>query len=500
MVTTREYERLQLRRATALVVEQSQRRLLSPYGNTNDRGGQEDKTPPPSIVPALELPVYGVPPPDRKWILDVILRELNNGQFQNAGKLGDAILRDGRIRGAHEQRQAGLFSAPLMLEPANDSAKAAAVCDEIKTNWDKMFPRAKLEELHRYGIVQGIGLGQKVWDTSTTPWTFRLEPFHPQFYLWQWPVRNYHVITYDKGLVRVPERSTSWINFAPYGYSRGFLMALLHALVDPFCIRGWSKNDWAHWCEIHGRPIRMAIIPQEAKPSEEREFVRSVGNISGNTVIKSRQDKDGNKYSVELIEAMSMGWKGFEAAIKWSNGEIAGSFLGQQMSMDGQGGLNSQEKPGEAVRIDVKARDSMELSITLREQALKEYCEFNHGDPELAPKWPKDQPGFWAVIPPEDKAQNAATDLSKAQASQIRVAIGMSTPEEEAIARAEGLDIGETLDVEARKRIQKASIAALEQEAKNAHDDANDPAPTPGEQNRQQQEQPAKPPKPGVDD
>jgi hypothetical protein len=378
----------------------------------------DDDSPPTSLVPTVELPVYGVRPVDRKWWIDQFMAEMDMGQFSNAGRLGDAMRRDGRYVGALEQRMAGLFGAPLELTPSrfglgeedDDNPKAVEIRDEIKQNWEKMFPRTELEELHFYGIMQGIGIAEKIWDTSTKPWTFKIKPRHPQFYLWLWQTGNYHLITLNRTLVRVPERSTQFINYTPYGYNRAFLNGRIRSLVDAWMIRGWGKSDWPHYNEMYGKMIKKAIVPQQADAKQEKEFVAAISKMSNNTTIKVRQDADGNKYDVELLEAKSTGWKTFPELMAWADSEISNVLLGQSMSTDGVGGLGAQEKPGEAVRSDIKAADNAKLCEALYTQALREYCEFNYGNADLAPR-----PNY-QVEPEEDESKAAATDLATGQA------------------------------------------------------------------------------------
>lgn len=439
-------------------------------------------TAPTSIIPYVELPVYGVPPPDRKWIIDAIVKELDQGQFINAGKLGDSILRDARIRGAYEQRMAGIFGAPLEVEPAQDSGKATTIAEDIEQGWSKIFPRAALEELHRYGITQGIGIAEKIWDTTTRPWTFRIKVWHPQFYFWLWTTRSYYLVTYDRGLIRIPEKSTQWMVYTPYGYERAFLLGNLRALLDPWMFRGWNKSDWGNYNEVYGKPIRKAIIPQQAKASQEREYVQAIAKMGANTVIKARQDADGNKYDVELVEAKSTGWETFKEALAWANEEIAQTLLGQTMSMDGQGGLGSQEEPGKAVRADIRASDNEKLMECLVEQGLRELVGYNYGDPDLCP-YP-----CYLVDPPEDEVAQSTADNARATAASTRILAGMTTPEEEAIAIGEGKPVGEVLDLDHRKKILTASLKEMEQQAKNDLDAAKDPEPTPGEMNKQNQQ------------
>ena len=385
----------------------------------------DDDTPPNLLLPTVELPVVGVRPPDRKWLLDNLIGQLNNGQFQLSGLLGDGMKRDGRIMGALEQRNAGLFGAPLELtpsqigaevdengkpDPSKPNQQAVDIRDEIEAQWEKMFPRCELEKLNAYGVLQGIGIAEKLWDTTVKPWTFTIDVRHPQFYLWLWNTGCYHLITLNRSLVRVPRRGAQFIVHTPYGYKNAFLDGRIRALVDPWMMSQWTQTDWARWCEVHGKPILKAIVPASASPAERKKYIAETARINAEGVIQVRQDKEGNKYDLELLEAASMGWKGFEAMLSWADKRKSEVLCGQAQSMDGVGGLSSQEEPGSGVRDDIKASDNAKLCESLYTQALREYCEYNYGDPDLAPK-----PAY-QVLPPDDEADAAKTDQAIGQA------------------------------------------------------------------------------------
>ena len=461
----------------------------TPFGDFDESDPMES---PKRIVPVLELPVYGVRPADRKWIIDRTLAELDNGQFQNSGIQGDAILRNARIRGAYEQRLAGIFAAPLEMLTPKDTARCTAIADDVKARWPKMFPRAALEELHRYGISQGVGIAEKVWDTSTKPWTFTLKVYSPRYYTWIWSSQSYYLTTYN-GFLRIPRRSRQWLIYTPYGYERAFLLGNIRALLDPFMFMSWNASDWGNYNEVYGRPIRKAIVPQQAKPTEEKKFVSDVATMNAGTVVKTKQDKDGNKYDIELVEAVSTGWKTFAEALEWSKSEVAEVLLGQTMSMDGQGGLGSQEEPGKAVRADIRASDNEKLCECLKSQAVDDYVEFAYGDPEMAPT-----PNY-LVAPREDELASGQAEAARATASSSRILSKITTPAEEAIAIAEGKDIAEVIDIEQRRKLQDTHAEQMLLEATNAVEAAKDPAPTPGKKNEQDQKA-ALPPQKGADE
>lgn len=443
----------------------------------------DDTTPPNQLLPTVELPVVGVRPPDRKWLLDNLISQLNNGQFQLSGLLGDGMKRDGRIVGAWEQRNAGLLGAPLELTPSQLDApkgpdgkpekgkysdQATAIRDEIEQQWEKMFPRAELEKMNDIGAMQGICIAEKLWNTSEKPWTFTIDVRHPQFYLWLWNTGCYHLITYNRSLIRVPRRGAQFIVHTPYGYKNAFLDGRIRALVDPWMMSQWTQTDWARWCEVHGKPLLKAIVPMSATPAEEKEYVSRASKMNAETVIKVKQDKEGNRFDLELLEAASMGWKGFEAMLAWADRRKSEVICGQAASMDGQGGLNSQENPGSGVRDDIKAADNTKLCETLYTQALREYCEYNYGNPDLAPR------PCYQVAPPDDEAEIAATDQKISQAlvyfDQAKAPINVRKfleergypllTEEEEQAMKEEAEAKEQADAEAQRSHDLAMIDA----------------------------------------
>lgn len=460
-------------------------KLLTPYGDLGD--DVDPELSPKRIIPAQELPVYGVKPADRKWMNDRILSELDNGQFLNSGIQGDAILRNARIRGAYEQRMAGVFAAPLEISaPEDGDDSTQKIADDVKKRWPQMFPRSALEELHRYGITQGIGIAEKVWDTTKKPWTFTLKVYSPRYYLWVWSAQSYYLTTFN-GFIRIPKKSTQWVVYTPYGYERAYLFGNIRSLLDPYMFMSWNATDWANYNEVYGRPIRQAIVPQSANPGEEKKFVKDVSTMGAGSVVKSKQDKDGNAFKLELLEAKSMGWKTFPEALAWSRQEVAEVLLGQAQSMDGVGGLSSQEEPGKAVRADVRASDNEKLTECLKDQAVDDYVEFAYGDRTLAPT-----PNY-LVEPKEDDAKKAKAESDRSTAASTRILAKITTPAEEAIAIGEGKGIEEVIDIEERRKLQKQHAEQMLLEATNAVTAAKDPGPTPGKKHEDMKNQPPQP-------
>jgi len=153
-------------------------------------------------------------------------------------------------------------------------------------------------------------------------------------------------------------------------------------------IRQWSDRDFARWCEVHALAIRKAIVPQDAKDAEKKNFVQQVSRLGNETTIRTPQDKDGNKFDVELLEAVSDTYKGLESRIRLCDENIAIVALGQKTSTQGATGLGSDEAPGDSVRLDLKKFDNATMSQCIYQQGLRQWARFNHGREELAPRPP----------------------------------------------------------------------------------------------------------------
>jgi phage gp29-like protein len=376
----------------------------------------------PQVVVYEELPVYGVPPPDRTWILEQTLQELERGLFVNAARLWDSMLRDDRIFATVQTRVNGLLGMPIDLEAGKDTAQGRAVSDEVKDCWSDMFPSSELAELQRWGLGVGVGVAEKEYKPGANKWEFCIKKvWHPQTLIWRWDERRYYLTTQNKAQIPLPhpwEDSSQWIIYTPYGYERAWLRGLIRPLAKTWMIRQWSDRDFARWCEVHAIAIRKAIVPQKGDDKEKKSFFQQVSRLGNETTIRVPQDSDGNKFDVELLEAVADTYQGLESRIKLCDDNIAIVALGQKTSTEGASGLGSDEAPGDSVRIDLKKFDNTAMSQCLYKQGLKQWARFNHGRDELAPKPPmhEKRSGFWIVEPVEDKAKAADQMLKTAQA------------------------------------------------------------------------------------
>jgi hypothetical protein len=82
--------------------------------------------------PAIELPVYGVPPVTLVSAVNSALVSLEQGQFFAASYLADGMTRDDRVKAKLEERVDALVGAELELEPAKDTARARNIAEDCE--------------------------------------------------------------------------------------------------------------------------------------------------------------------------------------------------------------------------------------------------------------------------------------------------------------------------------------------------------------------------------
>jgi hypothetical protein len=358
--------------------------------------------------PAIELPVYGVPPVTLVSAVNSALASLEQGQFFAASYLADGMTRDDRVKAKLEERVDALVGAEMELEPAKDTARARNIAEDCEDQFPNMLPQHAVGKLLRYGRLFGVGIGQVL--TKRTP-----QATFPSLYVWNnrnlrwdWTLRRYCLVTQNRGEIALEPGDPEWVIYEPYGPYGWRDSAIIRAITTPWLIRYWARTWWARHQEVHGQPIRLGIIPAERDPADERLFLTQLANLAHEAVIRLPQGTEGNKFDVKLLEAAANTWEGFEKLLAHCDDSIAISFLGQKQSTNGQGGLGTQKDAGEESILRITRSDAL-IYVDLRNQVLKPWADDNYGDEDMTP-YPCPQ-----IEPPEDEGEVAKTDLTIGQ-------------------------------------------------------------------------------------
>ncbi len=349
---------------------------------------------------ASELPVYGVPPTTLVRDVSNAIAQLEQGMFMSAAYLCDGMFRDDRISGVWSVRAGGLLGSRLKLEPAEDDKEARRIQEEVEKKISEALPIPEIDLLLRYANFMSVGIAQRLTMRTLKSSTPTLRVWNNRYLRFDWLTRCYHMVTENRSEIPIEYGDPEWVIYEPFGHYGWLHGALMRPLVRPWLIRYWTYTWWARRQEVHGQPIRLGIIPPDREPRDERLFLTQLSNLAHEAVIRLPQGVDGNKFDVRLLEAQSQDWEGFQKLLECCDDSIAILLLGQRQSTSGQGGLGSQEKAGDSVRVDLKRRDAL-IANPLRDQHLKPWIAEDYGDEDNTPFL------NWQVEQSEDLAKKA---------------------------------------------------------------------------------------------
>lgn len=363
------------------------------------------------LAEAVELPIYGIPPPVLVSAVSAALNQLEQGMFYQSAYLWDGMLRDDRITATLNVRLSGLFGSLLDLEPGADTGKGRKAKEVAEKQIGRMLPTPQLMHLQRYALGLSVGVAQVLTERDTKSTRPTIKVWNPRYLRYDWLLRKYCLVTQNRGEIVLEPGDPEWITWEPFGPLGWIHGALIRSLAMPWLIRVWTRNWWARYQEVHGMPIRAGIIPADRKPKDEALFLNQLSNLAHEAVVRLPQGQDGNRFDLKLVEAESTNWQGFMKLLEHCDDSIAIVLLGQRQSTTGQGGLGTQEKAGESSMLRILRGDHM-IGDCLREQLLKRWAADNFGDEDVAPYLK------WQIEPPEDMAGKAKTLLTLAQAFQ----------------------------------------------------------------------------------
>jgi phage gp29-like protein len=259
----------------------------------------------------------------------------------------------------------------------------------------------------RWATGVGTGLAELVWSVRDGLYSPRLKPWHPQFLHWRWDLHDaaggWQLITQTASVEPVPGAG-KWLLVQPGGARRPWMAGGVRALAIPYLMRGYAYRDWANYSEVHGGGIKKALVPSEAPEADKQLFFQSIQTLGAHGLVVLPVSLDGKPaFDLQMLEATSSGWEGFEKLIARTDDSIAISELGQNLTTQVDGGSRAAASVHDKVRGDVMEADSLTMCGAIREQVLRPWARYNFGDPDLAPI-----PSYDAT-PPVDQQKVAAT-------------------------------------------------------------------------------------------
>lgn len=384
----------------------------------------------PERVHYRDLPIIGgVDGFDDVAAVKSALYSMSAGHFEPAARLCDEFRGDDRIGALLETRIEALASLPVEVTASKRTGKkkkAQKVAEEVEGAWSTWFPAAEAKKLHEWGLNLGFGISELIWDTSEGQWAPSLKTWDLRYCYWRWDTRSFWLITMD-GNVEVHPGDGHWVVYAPHGYARSWMFGLARPFALQYLTRRWTARDWARWCEIHGMPIRLGIVPAEGvEDPVKRSFINDLLFLGGEAVVRAEQDQTGHGFDVRLIEAASQSWQGFQKFLEKVDENLAVRVLGQNLTTSAKaGGSYALGDVHDRIRSERTEGDATSIGACFTEQVVKPWAVYNYGDALLAPS------ATWSTRPPEDRAATAKTFLDAGNALKTLRSGGLNVDREQ---------------------------------------------------------------------
>ncbi len=387
----------------------------------------------PALQSLRELPTYSWGDFDRLYQVKAAIRELEQGRLHTASIVVDAMERDDRLAGALLQRTKALPSLQVSVV-AGTGAKAEAAAKDAQENFSSYVSSASLHELLKWGVMLGVSFGQLLWTVKAGRLCFSLKVWHPMHAFWRWDTRSWWMVA-EGGVVEVRAGDGQWVVFAPYGEERAWMGGAVRSLYVPWLLRQWALRDWGRWSEVYGSPLRKVRTPAAADEADKQRFLREVAQLGANSTIRVPASADPMQtFDVELLEATSTGYDGFDKLLAKAESSMAIALLGQNLSTEVTGGSHAAAAVHASIRTDILESDAQALAKCLKEQAFTPWAVYNFGDAAAAPM------PTWVTAPPEDKKEAGLALKSLGEGIKALQAAG-AKPDVDAILELHGIPV-----------------------------------------------------------
>lgn len=367
-----------------------------------------------------ELPLIFEHHQDTWPIVDGAITALELGDFTQASLLWDAMMMDSRLSAVMETRVDALLSneveliVPGLTEGEEPEGLQAEVNADILANWPRMFPRASLASLHRWGLGISVGLGEMLWQTVDGSPQPQLKVWHPQNLYWRPDTKAFYLITWD-GIVELAPGNGQWLLYAPYRNHYGFAEPnLLRTCNRTWLVRNFAWRDLARWGEVYSQGVKLLKGPEtRAQSPDKTTIISAAKNLSSEPLIFLPQPdkKEETGWDLSLMPVHEgTGAQTIIETIKECNSDMAIRVLGNNLPTENKGGSLAATKQhhSDMQRGRILADDSR-LCEFIRDQALRPYVLYKYGSGAVAPL-----PHF-KVEPPDDMESRSTVFLSLAQ-------------------------------------------------------------------------------------
>ncbi len=388
---------------------------------------------------ARELPLYTEYNPSSVQAVNGILQQFlqGGGNFRSVADIVDQIMSDPRVRATLQTRCSGLLGCQLMWgeqegkgEEPDEEAKEKATgkgqpgedpdddaAKWLEDNFSFMFSAETLWQVMVWGRMLGVAPIQLTWKMHAGMLVPVATCWHPRNLTWRWDTESFWITTYN-GYFEIQPGDGEWMLYTPYGLKRGWAYSLIRCLAIPWMARMYALKDWARYSEVHGIPIRKAIVPNKTERAKKDLFMQACARLVNENIILLERGAGANGeetgFDLEILQAEGQGSVEavFHQLIAQMDSDIAVAVLGQTLTTEVVQGSKAAAQVHNQVREDIRKDDATTLASCIKRQCIDIWATLNYGSQDASPKM------TWDIEPPEDLDSKSAQLLALAQALQ----------------------------------------------------------------------------------
>lgn len=309
-----------------------------------------------------------------------ILRAADRGDNQNLLTLGvEAPERDNDLFSDLQTRALSVWGAPLRVESIKDTARAKTIAEICQTEVvDKPTFRWFLQDLMD-AVLMGYSVIHPVWDTSSSPWTFKefqmIDQRQFQFdyeTLSELRVRDYQT---QNGTPMPPEFIVHYPRIRSGLKLRGGLIRLCAV---NYLFKTSTLSDWLSFAEVFGMPIRIGKYnPGSTNEDEQATLREALVNLGHDAACMI---PDG--MNIEILDGRRppSGDNLYAGLASYFDNQRQKAILGTapalQGSSAGQGASIAEDR--REVRQDIREADALSVSATA-DILLNRWVDINYG-------------------------------------------------------------------------------------------------------------------------
>lgn len=377
------------------------------------------------------------------------------GLFDLPAQLLDEMLGDSRVKSAMSKLTA-ILARPVKFKVRRQN-KDNPLAKQCLRDWENVWPtigsEPVLSEMIANEATLGFQITQLLWDSTRSVGQRDLWVPYPKnwyarysYYYWGSGGRGrYLAITLD-GQYPITPGDGRFCIFSRHNLYRGWLRGAMRAVAPWWLARQYALRDWGRYEERNGFPWIKALTPAGADPADIAAFLNSLRSLGQETIMQLPQynEQIGSNFNVELLEAQINNWEGFQKLIECCSGEIAQSYLGQNLTTEvKEGSLAAARQHGDAEQV-ILAAIARALCLYVEQQWIRPFALINYGDPDVACEMILD------ITPPEDKVQHTAAYKNFSEGVAVLRKAGIKQKSLRALAKSFGLPaaVGDIEEVE----------------------------------------------------